>query len=155
MGVQQRVVCSPPSSLQLPPYGKNPLNSRYFAQPVTDTAVRHFSLPPKISVSIQNAMQEQERPLQHHPLQAPLPQDPEKTQQFSDHISTIAVSGAAQAEGHHWNASVGRGKFGKGKKKPLLPSTLYLREEENRKKDASCFDSWSQSNVSSKVNILS
>lgn len=129
---------------------KNPFNSRCFAQSVTDTVVRHFSS--NKSVSIRNSMQEQDRPLQHRPLQAP---DPWKNQQFSYHVSTIAVSGAAQAEGHHWNASVGRGKFEKGKKMALLPSTLYLTEEGNRKKDASCFDSCSQFNVSSKVNILS
>lgn len=48
---------------------KNPLNSRYFAQPVTDTVVIHFSS--NKSVSIRNSMQEQDRPLQHRPLQAP------------------------------------------------------------------------------------
>lgn len=41
------------------------------------------------------------------------------------------------------------------KKKSLSPPTLSLIEEKNRKKDASCFDSCSQFNVSSKVNILS
>lgn len=74
-------------------------------------------------------------------------------QQFSYHFSTIAVSGVSQTEGHHWNASVGRGKFEKEKKVP--PPTLCLIEKKNRKKDASCFDSCSQFNVSSKVNILS
>lgn len=70
--------------------------------------------PSKKSASIQSAMQEQ-KSIQHHPLQAPLLQDPQKTLQFAFHISTRAVSGAAQTEGHRWNASVGRGKFGKGK----------------------------------------
>lgn len=49
----------------------------------------------------------------------------------------------------------GQRKVWTGEKLLLLPSTLYLTEEENRKKDASCFDSCSQFNVSSKVNILS
>jgi len=41
------------------------------------------------------------------------------------------------------------------KKMSLPPAALYLIEKKNRKKDASCLDSCSQSNVSSKVNTLS
>lgn len=142
------MVCSPPSSL----HGKkSSLTPDILLNQVTDTAVRHFSK--KISFHPKCNAGAGQTPAAPSPA---IPTAPgQKTQQFSSHISTTAASGAAQAEGHHWNASVGRGKFGKGKKMPLLPSTLYLTGEENRKKDASCFDSCSQSNVSSKVNILS
>lgn len=76
-------------------------------------------------------------------------------QQFSYRLPGPAASVVALTEGHHWNASVGRGKSEKEKKKSLPPPPLYLIEKKNRKKDASCLDSCSQFNVSSKVNKLS
>lgn len=152
-GGRGRVLCIPPSSLQLSLYGKNPLNSDILLNQWqtllwdTSFSLQKICFHPKCDAGAEI-----------HPAPSPAsPTAPGSTENTAICIPHFHKSSewCCTDRGSSLECKCGQRKVWKREELPLLPSTLYLTEEENRKKDASCFDSCSQFNVSSKVNILS